>query len=197
MLMCAPSLTAQSTVPDQMVQIEELPLIDGVSTTREFPLKRFGRSGDNPFVVNFLGTWPEDHKSALLEATQIWADAITIEGPIQIRARLKEMTGLAIAYSSVQLVTLPDGSEVVVSGALANHIAGSDVNPGPEMTIEFNSNSNWYTQVNTNELAGSGKLDFISAVLHEICHGMGFFGSATVSGVIGLSDQSLMNESYT
>ena len=173
--------------PHSMIQIEELPLQPGISKAREFPLKRFGRSGENPFIISFVGDhWTPDFKNAVHEATQIWADAIQINGPIEIRARLdNSISGLAVAYSAVQIIELDNGEERVVSGALANHLAGKDVNVGPEMSIYFRQDLDWYTEINTATLAGSGQLDLISAALHEICHGLGFFGSASVSGNLG------------
>ncbi len=71
------------------------------------------------------------------------------------------------------------------AAALANSIAGSDLNPAvDDINASFNSNfSNWY--FGTNGITPPGKYDFVSVVLHEIIHGLGFFGSMTVSGVVG------------
>ena len=184
---------------NDMVFVEELPLHPGISEERAFPLKRFGRSGNNPFTINFLGSnWSDELKNAVLEASQIWSDAIDLEGPIEIRARMdNNISGLAVTYSALRLIELDDGSEMAVSGALANHLAGKDINVGPEMSIYFKAGVNWYTDVNTNALSGSGKVDLISAALHEICHGLGFFGSASVSGKLGYySDNDLYAYDY-
>ena len=51
--------------------------------------------------------------------------------------------------------------------------SGSD-----DIVAQFSSNfSNWYFGTDGNP--PSGKVDFVSVVLHELGHGLGFFGSAT------------------
>lgn len=69
--------------------------------------------------------------------------------------------------------------------ALANKLAGSDLVPaGGDITANFSSVfSNWYFGTDGNTPAG--KYDFVSVVLHEIIHGLGFSGFMTVSGATG------------
>ncbi len=71
------------------------------------------------------------------------------------------------------------------AAALANKIAGSDLYPAnDDITANFNSNfSNWYLGTDGNTPAG--QYDFVSVVLHEIIHGLGFSGSMTVTGAVG------------
>jgi Secretion system C-terminal sorting domain len=69
--------------------------------------------------------------------------------------------------------------------ALANKLAGYDLYPSNhDINANFNSNfSNWYFGTDGN--TPPGKYDFVSVVLHEIIHGLGFFGSMTVTGNTG------------
>ena len=61
--------------------------------------------------------------------------------------------------------------------ALANQFYGSDINGStPEIAVAFNSvRTNWYFGTDGNP--GAGNIDFVSVVLHEICHGLGFLGT--------------------
>ncbi len=61
--------------------------------------------------------------------------------------------------------------------ALANQISNSDLNGAtPEITTKFNSvGVNWY--FGTDGSPGPLQIDFVSVVLHEIAHGLGFLSS--------------------
>src|SRR4029077_13913090 len=63
-------------------------------------------------------------------------------------------------------------------GALANKLAGVDVDPSSsDITATFNSAfPSWY--FGTDSLTPFSKYDFESVVLHELGHGRGFSGSA-------------------
>ncbi len=82
---------------------------------------------------------------------------------------------------------LPPAEGAYYPAALANHLAGFDVNGATEAEIEIILDSNryasggWYT-----DLGGSnppfGSRDLLSTVIHEIGHGLGFLGSAVANG---------------
>ena len=65
--------------------------------------------------------------------------------------------------------------------ALADKRAGRDLAAGePDIITRFNSHedANWYFGTDGN--TPSGKTDFVSTVLHEIAHGLGFTSFARV-----------------
>src|SRR5439155_27125512 len=65
--------------------------------------------------------------------------------------------------------------------ALANKLAGTDLDSGLEdVDAQFNSGfANWY--FGTDGHPAVNQIDFMSVVLHELGHGLGFFGSMNVS----------------
>ena len=69
--------------------------------------------------------------------------------------------------------------------ALSNKLAGYDLYPADhDINANFSSAfSNWYFGTDGNTPAG--QYDFVSVVLHEIIHGLGFAGSMSVSGNAG------------
>jgi hypothetical protein len=69
--------------------------------------------------------------------------------------------------------------------ALAEKIAGRSLNDSldPDITLRINSSVNWY--INTNGSTPGNKYDLVTVVLHEICHGLGFFDSFVLSGTTG------------
>ena len=61
--------------------------------------------------------------------------------------------------------------------SLAEKIAGRSLNSDLEgdITLAVNSSVNWYLGTDGN--VPVGKYDFVTVVLHELCHGLGFFDS--------------------
>jgi hypothetical protein len=69
--------------------------------------------------------------------------------------------------------------------ALAEKIAGKSLNSDPEgdITLKVNSSQNWY--LGTDGQTPTTKYDLVTVVIHEICHGLGFYDSFSSDGTIG------------
>jgi hypothetical protein len=68
--------------------------------------------------------------------------------------------------------------------AIANKLAGYDLEPENfDIRARFSSSFDWYLGLDGN--CPANKYDFISTVMHEIGHGLGFLGSANVDGSNG------------
>ena len=69
--------------------------------------------------------------------------------------------------------------------ALAEKIAGESLNDdlGGDLELIINSSQNWYLGTDGN--TPSAKYDLVTVVLHEICHGLGFFDSMNTDGTLG------------
>ena len=67
---------------------------------------------------------------------------------------------------------------------MANKLAGFDLLPGQsDIVASFDSGTNWYLGTDGNP--AFNQFDFVSVVLHELGHGLGVVGSATVDGGVG------------
>ena len=65
--------------------------------------------------------------------------------------------------------------------SLANALHGSDLGPSKfDMHITYNQNFTWYYGTDGNTPAT--QMDLMTVVLHEICHGLNFSGSAQYAG---------------
>ena len=73
-------------------------------------------------------------------------------------------------------------SSTIYGSPLANHLAGSDIHLDPEMSATFNSDvdngfvlggTDWYYGT---DASPGGDIDFVTVVLHEVGHGLNFFG---------------------
>jgi hypothetical protein len=69
--------------------------------------------------------------------------------------------------------------------ALAEHIAGKKLNGDLEgdIVLNINSTSSWY--YGTDGGTPINKYDLVTVVMHELCHGLGFFDSFSVTGTKG------------
>jgi hypothetical protein len=144
--------------------------------------------------------WPEDARAAFDYGVSIWESLIDSSVPIRINACWTEL-GEGILGSSGATTFHRDFSGAPVDErwyqvALANALSGSDLNEADgrdddgdgadadaEMNIAYNRNFPWYFGTD-GEPAGD-EVDFVSVVLHEVCHGLGFAGSMVKSGTLG------------
>ena len=69
--------------------------------------------------------------------------------------------------------------------ALAEKIAGKSLNDDlqGDITLAVNSSINWY--LGTDGQTPVTKYDLVTVVIHEICHGLGFFDSFSSDGTLG------------
>lgn len=69
--------------------------------------------------------------------------------------------------------------------ALAEKISGESLNSDtvPDITLSVNSSINWY--LGTDGQTPVQNYDLVTVVIHEICHGLGFFDSFGLDGTVG------------
>lgn len=140
--------------------------------------------------------WDPAAQAAFQYAVNIWSTQITSSVPIEINACWKPL-GSNVLGSAGPVNFYRDFSGAPRSGtwypvALANALAGKDLDvndgydsdndgldPDAEISANFSSTfSSWYFGTDGNTPVG--KYDFVTVVLHEIGHGLGFLGSMLV-----------------
>ncbi len=140
------------------------------------------------FSINWLSggdcqTWPNDAKIAFQYAANIWGSLIQSTVPIRVDACWSDLGsnsgilgGAGPDVINANFAAAPRGN-TWYPGALANALAGYDLSPThSDIYAEFNSAfSNWY--FGTGSSTPSGKYNFVSVVLHELAHGLGFISS--------------------
>ena len=135
------------------------------------------------FIVNYNGpscsglAWSSEAQAAFQRAVDIWASLIISPVPIEVDACWESLetgvlgaAGPADYYRDTSLRTW-------YPIALANKIYDTDLSPNiPDIEAFFNRNfSNWYFGLDGNPPAN--QYDFVSVVLHELGHGLGFSGA--------------------
>ncbi|MEA5464589.1 S8 family serine peptidase [Leptothoe sp. PORK10 BA2] len=129
-------------------------------------------------------------QTAFQYAVDIWESLLVSDVPIEIEAN---WTGLdrGVLGSAGPNQFIRDFAGAVAAGtwhpiAIANKLAGQDLDPRKaDISSNFNSDlGNWYFGTDGNTPAG--QYDFVSVVLHELGHGLGFVGLMDFDAPSGL-----------
>jgi hypothetical protein len=130
-------------------------------------------------VVTYNGFTPEA-KAAFEYAVSIWENKISSPVKIYVRANWTELDKNVLGsaspttfYRNFQGANRLNTWYVI---ALAEKMTGKDLNTSGEADIQaqFNSQFAWY--YGTDGKTPAGKYDLVSVVLHELGHGLGFYG---------------------
>ena len=171
---------------------------NGEPVSIQSPIPAFRDSNDSngsvcsTFIVNYTGFTPEA-QAAFQFAVDIWANTIVSSVPIRINANYTAL-GPGVLGSAAPngffVVTGPGlPPNTVYARALAEKLQGMDTDLGGmsiDINCNFSSSINWY--FGTDASPAFNQFDFVSVVLHELGHGLGFvgFGRANAQNTEGL-----------
>ncbi|BAO75716.1 serine protease [Winogradskyella sp. PG-2] len=141
------------------------------------------------FIVNYTGFTPEA-QAAFQFAVDIWAMSIESNQTIRINASFDALApGVLGQAGPTGFLTSnhPDAvPNVFYPRALWEKIEDTDSSPfggSIDISSQFSSTFNFYFGTDANP--PGGQIDFVSVVLHEIGHGLGFTGFAFTDGTTG------------
>jgi hypothetical protein len=133
------------------------------------------------FNVTYSGFTPQA-QAAFEAALSVWASQISSSVPISVSANWVPLgAGVLGSARATNLWRNFSGAPVGNTwfpDAVANKITGTDLDPSPDLIVSFNSTLAWY--YGTDGAAGTN-YDLMTVVLHELAHGLGFFGSMNVA----------------
>jgi hypothetical protein len=154
------------------------------------------------YVNNVSEDWPQEAKDAFEFAKGIWENALTSTQEIRVEANWVKYgctAPIGVVLGSAGPNNLHrDFTGAPLTGtwyadALADALSGSDQSGPTEFDVISNFNADcdggaatlvqWYFGTDGN--TPTGEIDFVSVVLHELGHGLGFFGAGNVSGSAG------------
>jgi len=136
-------------------------------------------------TVNYNG-FTNDAQTAFQAAVDIWESILVGNQTINITANWTPLAANILGSAGAAFIhwdfTGAPMQTTAYPTPLANELCGCDQTPGAaDINANFNSNfANWY--LGTDGATPAGQYDFMSVVLHEIGHGLGFAGSANVDG---------------
>lgn len=137
----------------------------------------------NSFSFNINGTAPVGLTTALNAASQRWNSYVGITVPIKVN--LFFLNSSSLPFSAI---TLANGRTNFVGApianytyptSLANQLAGTELNAGEyDMDIYVNLATNFYFGTGN---PTATQTDFVSTIMHEIGHGLGFYSTGYVN----------------
>jgi hypothetical protein len=130
-------------------------------------------------------------QAAFQAAVNIWAATISSPAPIRIQASFTSLgAGVLGSAGATQLCSRTvAGTTSYYPAALADKLNSSAYcaslgGKTAEIQANFNSNfTNW--DFGTTGIGVAGRYNFMTVVLHEVGHGLGFFGGFTSNGGVG------------
>ncbi|REJ42069.1 MAG: hypothetical protein DWQ54_11760 [Microcystis flos-aquae TF09] len=128
--------------------------------------------------VNYTGFTPAA-QTAFQFAVDIWESLLDSSVPINVNASFANLGSGILGQAGPEAYArgfsgLPQ-TNTWYPIALANSLAGQDLDPTvSDIGSQFNSNFNWYYGLDNN--VPTNQISFVSVVLHELGHGLGFLG---------------------
>ena len=131
--------------------------------------------------------WPDEAFEAFEFAMDVWSVHLSSSVPIRIDANWTELGERTLGSAGpTRIVQLPGVGvpntwySISQLSAMANRVIRDEIDGvNHDVRININCNfSDWYFGTDANTPAG--RVDFVTVVLHEIGHGIGFIGSITV-----------------
>ena len=152
--------------------------------------KKSGLKGGAAITVLYTG-FTEKSKAAVEYAASILETILPAGSRITISASWEKITESGVLANS-GITGYSEGWIIdalnplaIYPVALAEKISGEDLNDSlaSDINLRINSSIDWYlgTDGNTPGL----KYDLVTIVLHEICHGLGFFDSMNTDNTVG------------
>ena len=138
-------------------------------------------SASTRFIVNYSGFSAQERR-AFKYATDIWAALIGSPVSIRITVSFENTSSNTLGSVFARGWSWVRSRNLWAPGALANALTGTDQEPSEvdmNMTVYRKQGRRWYFGRDGN--TPSGHYDFVTLVLHEIGHGLGFAGFARVN----------------
>ncbi len=154
---------------------------------QEMRAHRGARARTSVIEVEYIN-FPADNlaRTAFQYAIEIWESELVSTVPIRVKAEWKPLDAGVLGQALWGRAYANFGGEQHINTfypvALAEKIAGRDLNdPGEaDIVASFSSNTSWYYGTDGN--TPRGKMDLVTIVLHEIAHGLGFTDSYEMKG---------------
>jgi hypothetical protein len=126
--------------------------------------------------------------AAIHAAADIWSTHVSSTVPVKVRVRWVVLEENVLGSAGPRLIanfTQALEPNTWFPTALASALENRNLNPDqPDIEMQFNANfARWYFGVDGNP--PQNRFDFMTVVLHEIGHGLGFVGSMRVEDEVG------------
>ena len=141
------------------------------------------------FQVDYSSGTPPQAQAAFQRAVEIWSAHLTSAVPIRVQATFASLSSNILGQAGPR-ITRVNSTSPWFAFALADAMAGSDLFPGAanyDIIAEFNSAQPAF-YYGLDGRPPSNQYDFVTIVLHELGHGLGFIGSGSVDNGFGAAE---------
>jgi hypothetical protein len=141
------------------------------------------RNRNTNLSFNLSGNLNTQQQAATVHAQNLWGTQLAGTVPVDINVTFVDLGTVVLGGSFRQPHYWNPVTLTWYSSALGNQLAGYNVVPGmSDIRLQMNSNSSfaWFYGITGNP-SGS-QHDWITVMLHEITHGLGFSASVTSGG---------------
>jgi len=181
---------------ERRVEVRDSGLVETAFTPRREVAARIPKVSTATFEVTY-NDFTAEARAAFQQAVDIWSSLISSPVPIRVEANWESLDETVLGNAGANYIhrgfTGSPEPLVWYVDALADRLAGRDLAPGePDIVATFNSDfDDWY--LGTDGQPPVGTIDFVTVVLHELCHGIGFVGSGDVddNGIGSWGQQNL------
>jgi hypothetical protein len=129
-------------------------------------------AGDGPLQFNLVGQLNAQQRSATEYALGLWSKKVAGKVPVDIQVDFVPMEAGTLGGSYPQPQFASEATQTFYPSTLWNQLVGYDATTLRDIKIEMNSNFSWYYGMDEN--TPSSQHDFVSVMLHEVNHGLGF-----------------------
>lgn len=152
--------------------------------------KRNGSKGGASVTIYYTG-FTTQAKTAMEYAASVLKSMLPADTKFTVRASWEKITNTGVlAQSAITGFAAGWGIDALnpvalYPVALAEKIAGKSLNADVDgdITLTVNSSVNWYLGTDGN--TPSNRYDLVTVVIHELCHGLGFYDSFSASSLNG------------
>ncbi|MDR9363851.1 MAG: choice-of-anchor D domain-containing protein [Balneolaceae bacterium] len=168
-------------------------------------LNRVKNKAQSTFQVDYFSScdgdvWPEEAITAFEFALSIWSEHISSDVPIKVNANWVELEGNTLGSARPSNIVQISGAgepDTWYSLAQLSALTGQPIrdeldNIEYDIDIDIQCNfSDWY--FGTDAQVPENRSDFVTVVLHEIGHGLGFLGSMSGDNETDLAEWGVGN----
>ena len=138
-----------------------------------------GRSGNN-LQFQLSGNLNAQQITATNYAFNLWSEQLAGTVPIDIRVNYVSLgQGVLGSSTYMQFFFNPTTDSWYVS-SLWNQLVGYDATSNRDISLSMGSGVTWY--LGTNASPVGGQFDWVTIMLHEVCHGLGFSSNTNQDG---------------
>ena len=156
------------------------------------------RQSQATLVVDYSSSFTAEARAAFQRAVDIWGAHLTSAVPIRIRADFDALDTNVLGQAGPRLIRLSEagGRRTWYPFALGDVLLGRDAFPADADDANYDIEATFSSSFprfyfgldgrpRPNQPGQPGQIDFVSVVLHELGHGLGFIGSGDVDDGMG------------